>query len=115
MSATAARSTVDAPSLKSADPTITFLAPRARTARARAFGERTPPPTWQGSLPQISRTSASFEPLFIAASRSITFTRDTGESPDPVVESLVSMAQLLSLNELDDFAALQIDAGISMF
>ena len=100
---------VDAPSLNSAEPTMTFFAPIAHSSSARS-GVRTPPPTWQGSRPHISRTRRSFEPEPIAASRSMTFVRaEPGEPANPVIEIGRFDGELFALNQLNDLAALEID------
>ena len=68
-----------APSRKSAELAITACAPASSTARARST-ERMPPPTRQGSRPQMSATMAALSPLPIAASRSISCTRGKREN-----------------------------------
>ena len=65
------RSTI--PSRKRADPRITFDAPSARVASARSR-LRMPPPTRQGSTPQMCATSPGLSPAPFAASRSISCT-----------------------------------------
>ena len=100
--------------MKSAEPTITFVAPSASTSFARA-GVRMPPPTRHGSAPQIRATSASLRPTPFRRVEIDQLHLGLAAQPlDPGVDVGGLDRQLLALHELDDAAALEIDRGISM-
>src|SRR5690348_16543823 len=97
------------PSRKSAEPAITACAPASSTARARST-DRMPPPTRQGSRPQICWTMA---PVVALSFRRIEIDqlhpRKPGETGDPDLWVGRCDSEPLALDELHDAAALQVD------
>ena len=104
-----AKSTSTIPSRKSADPRITFAAPSASVASARSR-LRMPPPTRQGSAPQMSRDEPGVlaRPLGGVQIDQLHF-RAAAEPRDPRVDVAGLDGEPLALHELDDPAALEID------
>ena len=71
-----------------------------------------PPPTRQGSAPQIRATSASLSPVPLGRVEIDQLHLRRGREPrDPRIDVVGLDREPLALHELDDLAALEIDGG----
>ena len=99
------------PSRNSAELTITACAPAPSTSRARST-LRMPPPTRQGSRPQIVATSAR---VVAAPMRGVEIDQLHARKARELARSRLGIGgfdrELLALHELDDVAVLEIDRG----
>ena len=90
---------------------MTFSTPRS-TSRSAFSGVRTPPPTRMRARAAIHSTMSSFEPVPIAASRSMTWITGKAANLSSISCGDSAFERLLApLHELNDLAVHQIDAG----